>query len=108
MMKKLSAILLAATLTLTIGTTAAFAAGHGSHIHYVDANQDNICDYCDQNRLCADEDHDGICDYHSSEHFCQTGTGSYCTGSGHHGNHHQGNYQNCQIRTGGLLGGHLR
>ena len=59
MMKKLSAILLAATLTLTIGTTAAFAAGHGSHIHYVDANQDNICDYCDQNRLCADEDHDG-------------------------------------------------
>mgnify|MGYP001625841740 CR=1 FL=1 len=63
MMKKLSAILLAATLTLTIGTTAAFAAGHGSHIHYVDANQDNICDYCDQNRLCADEDHDGICDY---------------------------------------------
>ena len=44
MMKKLSAILLAATLTLTIGTTAAFAAGHGSHIHYVDANQDNICD----------------------------------------------------------------
>ena len=108
MKKKLVAILFAATLTLTLGSTAAFAAGRGSCVNYVDANQDNICDYCDRDRLCADENNDGICDYHSSERICQaaSNSGYYCNGTRQHGNCHQGNYQNYRNHAGHHAGHH--
>ena len=61
-MKKLFAGILTAALVLSAGTMNAFAAGHGCHYNYTDANGDGVCDFANENCAFVDDIGDGICD----------------------------------------------
>lgn len=67
-MRKAFLGVLATMITLSVGTTSAFAAIPGAGPNYVDANGDGICDYA--NSICAyiDIDRDGICDICGAKH----------------------------------------
>lgn len=82
-MKKVFAGILSAALALSLGATAAFAAGPGCGRYFVDADGDGICDVCGAShtqpgggRYFVDEDGDGVCDNYRSGQGC--GRGGQC------------------------------
>ena len=78
-MKKLVVSALLATLVMTMGAGSSSATEVTYGRYYADANQDGICDNCDEEdgcnlRICnkkvkyfVDKDENGICDNYSEE-----------------------------------------
>lgn len=75
-MKKALLGILAAVAALSVGTTAALAAGPGGGRCFVDADGDGICDNAGSRCVYADADGDGLCD------VCGAGHGSCPAGEG--------------------------
>ena len=67
-MKKVFAGILSAALALSLGATAAFAAGPGCGRYFVDADGDGICDNAGSRCAYVDADGDGICDVCGASH----------------------------------------
>lgn len=67
-MKKVLAGILSTALALSLGATAAFAAGPGCGRYFADADGDGICDNAGSQCAYVDADGDGICDVCGAAH----------------------------------------
>lgn len=104
-MKKVLAGILSAALVLSLGLTAAFAAGSECGRYFVDADGDGICDNAGSGCAYADADGDGICDICGVSH-AQSGGGRYfvdADGDGICDNYQSGQGRGCG--HGGQCGG---
>lgn len=82
-MKKVLAGILSTALALSLGATAAFAAGPGCGRYFADADGDGICDNAGSQCAYVDADGDGVCDNYQSGQGRGFGCGGQCgRGSG--------------------------
>lgn len=75
-MKKVLAGILSTALALSLGATAAFAAGPGCGRYFADADGDGICDNAGSQCAYVDADGDGVCDVCGAAHT-RPGVGRY-------------------------------
>jgi len=73
-MKKFLTAALALALLLSIGSTAAYAAGGVRGSRFVDEDNDGVCDWHDSSCQFVDADGDGVCDKPGSN-GCGRGAG---------------------------------